>query len=216
MRSDFPDIYTPRELRRYLYHRVHLSCECVVLLLHKPHGEMSFARVGDDSWTLVTQSETVPWNCCYRSAAFNSKDGLFYVLSSDCSIYAFDLNGPSPVARKKIIERAAQWEDLASYIVFAPWGDILHVWSSDLQEHALFLGFNSSLLISTKDFPRLKPNCAYMTDDAWEQISINMYGSRDVGIWDFQTETLECLGDVHSTPSRLDWPPPIWITPSLT
>ncbi|GJN04461.1 hypothetical protein PR202_ga22011 [Eleusine coracana subsp. coracana] len=50
MAPDGKDIYTPLELRLHLYHRVYLSCspsagaECVVLLLHKHYGAMSFAR----------------------------------------------------------------------------------------------------------------------------------------------------------------------------
>jgi hypothetical protein len=88
---------------------------------------------------------------------------------------------------------------------------------SDLQGHALFLGFNSALFLSTKDFPRPRPNCAYLTDDYWEQLCMNMFSCRDVGIWNFETEKLESLiGDVQSVHPWLNWPPPIWIKPSLS
>ncbi|OEL16165.1 hypothetical protein BAE44_0022814 [Dichanthelium oligosanthes] len=266
---DTPAVYAARELRLYLYNRACLSCSpsagrgCVVLLLHQDEGEMSYARLGDDRWTLITQNETVPWKFGYRTAAYNEKDGLFYVLTHQCSIYTLDLNGPSPIARK-ITQKATLFYDRNSCIVFAPWGDILHVYrlallrtlassvqvpaewaqdvidprlesytdgmelykvdidceklvkmsSLDLQGHALFLGFNS-MLLSTKDFPRLKPNCAYLTDDNWEQIgSINIYCCREIGMWNFEKEALESLADLHSS-VPLNWPPPIWITPSL-
>ncbi|CAL4992129.1 unnamed protein product [Urochloa decumbens] len=269
---DTPSVYTVRELRIFLYHRVFLSCSpsagrsCVILLVHKQLGEMSYARLGDDRWALITTNDnaTIPWDAGYRYAAYSKNDGMWYVLTSNCSIYAFDLNGPSPTARK-IIEKGIWWDDPCSYLVLSPWGDILHVWryltlrtlttpvrvpvehahevldpcsesytyemklykvdvasqklvaisSSELRGHALFLGFNSTIFLSTKDFPRLRPNCAYLTDDDWEQLCLNMYGCRDVGIWNFETETLENLGDIDSIPPWLNWPPPIWITPSL-
>ncbi|KAL6653994.1 hypothetical protein ACP70R_007459 [Stipagrostis hirtigluma subsp. patula] len=271
LHPDSPDVYSPPELRLYLYYRVYLSCspsagrDCIFLLLHRPNGELSFARVGDDRWTWVTQNESIPWNSGYRCVAYNKVDGLFYVLSSDGSIFTFDLSGPSPVARK-ILQGSVLWDNPMRYIVFTPCGDILHIWrntelrlldtpvqypsdhaqevidpysesytdgievhkvdirdqkllkmsSSDLREHTLFLGFNSTMLISTKDFPKIKPNCAYLTDDNSQQFCVNVYGHRDVGIWDFETETLESFGDVQSLHPWLNWPPPIWITPSLS
>nr|CAB3491903.1 unnamed protein product [Digitaria exilis] len=114
-----PAFYTADELRMYLYNRVCLSCSpsaghgCVL-------GEMSYARLGDDRWTLITENETVPWSYGYRTAAYNDKDGLFYVLTHECSIYAFDLNGPAPKARR-VSQQFKFFDYPNSYIVFAPW-----------------------------------------------------------------------------------------------
>uniref|UniRef100_A0A0D3H078 F-box domain-containing protein n=1 Tax=Oryza barthii TaxID=65489 RepID=A0A0D3H078_9ORYZ len=53
----FPVPYHPQRLRLFLYFRVILSCspsagsDCVVLLLHSPDGQLSFARIGDHCWT---------------------------------------------------------------------------------------------------------------------------------------------------------------------
>jgi hypothetical protein len=64
---DTPSVYTARELRMFLYHRVFLSCSpsagaaCVVLLVHKQCGQVSYARIGDDRWVLITANETVPF-----------------------------------------------------------------------------------------------------------------------------------------------------------
>ncbi|KAK3120201.1 hypothetical protein QOZ80_9AG0683580 [Eleusine coracana subsp. coracana] len=129
------DVYTPLELRLYLYHHVYLSCspsagaECIVLLLHKHNGEMFFARVGDSRWTRISwkePNERFPCNEGCRAAAYNKNDGLFYVLFSDDSVFTLDLNGPSPVARK-IIQGAARLETSAKSIVLTPWGDIFQV-----------------------------------------------------------------------------------------
>nr|TKW01438.1 hypothetical protein SEVIR_8G180500v2 [Setaria viridis] len=130
---DTPSVCTARELRVFIYHRVFLSCSpsagagCVVLLMHKQRGEMSYARIGDGRWALITANETVPSGGGYGCAAYNDNDGMWYVLISNCSIYSFDLNGPSPTARK-IIQKGILWDDPTSYIVFSPWGDILHIW----------------------------------------------------------------------------------------
>ncbi|CAO2149480.1 unnamed protein product [Urochloa humidicola] len=123
----YPDTsghYAPRELRMYLYHRVVLSCSpsavrgCIILLLHEQHGEMSYARLGDGRWTLITRNETVPWNFGYRTAAYNKDDGLFYVVTHEPSIYTLDLNGPSPTARR-ITQRLKLFADPYSCIAFA-------------------------------------------------------------------------------------------------
>ncbi|KAL6842939.1 hypothetical protein ACP4OV_027252 [Aristida adscensionis] len=216
---DYSDVFTPRQLRLHLYYQVHLSCtpsagsDCVVLLVHKSNGELSFARIGDERWTRLSTHSG------YRTAAYNEKDGLFYVLSVYGSLCAFDLSGPEPVLAKQIIQEDPQWGDPpSSYIVFAPWGDILLVsrymsmfagwtllckclpstWRTSLmslwihlRDHVLFLGFGSAIMLSNKDYPRFKPNRAYLADDNCEQIIGNMYSRREVGIWNFETQELE-------------------------
>jgi hypothetical protein len=56
--------------------------DCIVLLLHRPDGQKSFAHVGDDKWTQIT-NQTLEWDSSYRDALYNKNDGLFYVLSFD-------------------------------------------------------------------------------------------------------------------------------------
>ncbi|CAO2142214.1 unnamed protein product [Urochloa humidicola] len=266
-----------RQLRIEYYYRAYLSCSpsagtaCAVLLVHRPEGKISFGRVGDDRWTHISTASLLPPGCGYYSAAYNDKDGLFYLLTCDHCVYTLDLN-VAPVVIRKIAEgvtgmfdpiadatRYSQWGD----IVLTPWGDILLVWrlkdwrqqsspvhipagfyehevprpydetytedvlmykvsangrklvqigGANLQGHALFLGFSASMCLSTKEFPLLKLNCAYLTDDSYETICINMFGCRDVGIWNFETQT---LADMKPVDAWLNWPQPIWITPSL-
>ncbi|VAH13251.1 unnamed protein product [Triticum turgidum subsp. durum] len=49
-----------REARDCMYHRVTLSCSpsagsaCIVLLVHMPVGELSYARLGDERWTWIS------------------------------------------------------------------------------------------------------------------------------------------------------------------
>jgi hypothetical protein len=97
------------EARDCMYDRAALSGSplcggrgCVVLLLHTPLGELSFARSGDERWTWIPPGECtgLPRGDFYRDAAYNDKDGFFYVVRCDDSIYALNLEGPSPVARR--------------------------------------------------------------------------------------------------------------------
>ncbi|CAL4983726.1 unnamed protein product [Urochloa decumbens] len=268
-----PDLampYKPKELRLFLYHKAYLSCRpsagaaCVVLLLCRPDGELSFARIGDDRWTHIAKSEFVQLDSGYRGAAYNDKDGLFYLVSFDSSVHTLDLNGPSPVV-KCIVKQYSRYDDPIRSVILAPWGDMLQVWryaelrwldnlqvsaeiadevicpsqesytcdvevykvdindqklvkisGLELQEHALFIGFNSPMLLSTREFPMFRPNCAYITDDSSENICINKYGCGEVGIWNFEIGHLESFGNIQSAHPRLNWPPPVWITPDLS
>jgi hypothetical protein len=259
-----PVSYPARRLRHFLYRRVIVSCSpsmgrrCIVLLLHRPDGQLSFARLGDARWTKVACSDSLKWNIGYRDALYNDKDGLFYLLGCDCSITTLDLHGSLPPVAREIIKGSTLWDDPTKYIVLAPWGDLLEVWRVRFMEeptttakssmelpskvvteefwiykvdtdeqklvrimsigdHALFLGFNSALCLSTKDFPTLRPDCAYLTDDFHEETCTHEHNWREIGIWDFKTKsyTMESLGDVQSLHPWMNWPSPIWVTPSI-
>ncbi|TVT99834.1 hypothetical protein EJB05_54762, partial [Eragrostis curvula] len=196
------------------------------------------ATTGGPAYPSLRTSLAMTERCNFHGAVHNKKDGNFYVISDTGYVYALDLNGPSPPAVRAISAGRGpavvrmpgalwSWCD----IVLAPWGDILQVWrhkrwclptapvkmsAGDLRGHSLFLGLNASMCLPTKDFPGLKPNCAYLTSGSWKQFSLTKFGSREVGIWNFETHTLECLGKVQSDHPLLNWPSPIWITPSLS
>jgi hypothetical protein len=79
--------------------------------------------------------------------------------------------------------------------------------------HALFLGYNSAVCLSTMDFPAFQPNCAYLTDDCSE---FGQIVRQDLGIWNFEKRSLQDLREAW--PSLFPWldeSAPIWITPSL-
>ncbi|TVU25100.1 hypothetical protein EJB05_27580, partial [Eragrostis curvula] len=82
-------------------------------------------------------------------------------------------------------------------------------------DHALFLGFNSAVCLPTNDFPMLKADCAYVSDAFDKEMCNDKHNLRDIGIWDFKSNTLHSLGEVQSLNPWLNWPSPIWLTPSL-
>jgi hypothetical protein len=57
------------------------------------------------------------------------------------------------------------------------------VQTDSIQEHALFIGFNSSFLLPVKDFPALIPNSIYHTDDLTRYIFCERFSLRQVVVF---------------------------------
>lgn len=97
-----------RRARRWMYRRVAMSASpsaatgCVVLLLHMPERELSFARPGDERWTpLVDGGVWASHGTSFLDAVHNPGDGLFYVLQDsspggDTVVHSLDLTAPPP------------------------------------------------------------------------------------------------------------------------
>ncbi|KAF7013941.1 unnamed protein product [Triticum aestivum] len=244
-----PSIWAPEELRTKLHHKAFVfsddTCNgcIVVVLIHNPFCQLSFARAGGDSWTWLPP-HTHYDDCIY-------KNGLLYAVNSLGEIHAFDLSS-GPVVTMKMIARESDLEDrfLNAYIVQAPWGSLLHVWrqyehcdlepepgasvfwntgeliiyevdassgerikkTSCLRDHALFLGHNQSLCLAAQDYPALRGNHAYFTDDSvlWTKGFKN--NPRDMGILDLGNNGRE---ELVSPRLCSNCPAPVWITPNL-
>ncbi|KAF7044817.1 hypothetical protein CFC21_053995 [Triticum aestivum] len=284
--------------------------ECTVLIVHNPEWRLSFARPGDDRWTLVSQDESNVANVLY-----NDKDGLFYILYLNGSIGTLNLRDPSPSVTMIMgrVLRSSGYRTM--YPVLGPSGELLQVWRNwsytdtppkyrhtyqdivnemlkdcvdlahkddndnklrdeletedgeeegelweanandqeidgpqllregvdlphrlvdkvttdeilvfkvdvdrqklvelrDIGDRALFMGFNSVVCLSTKDFPAFEPNCIYLTDDCSDDSPMLR---KDHGIWDIKNRSMRKLSDVW--PNLHPWlhlPAPIWITP---
>ncbi|XBI98524.1 hypothetical protein VPH35_018754 [Triticum aestivum] len=214
----------------------------IVVLIHNPSCQLSFARVGAESWTWLPPHTSYD-DCMY-------KDGLMHAVTSKGEIHGFDLASPAPVATMKIImEGPMTYRYLRMYIIQAPWGDLLQVWrkfgdrdlgdtprssvfwttgkirvykvdavanelerTSCLRGHALFLGHNQSLCLSTEEYPALKANHAYFTDDCKYWTMGLQNNRRDMGILNLDDNSSEELVSPHLWSNR---PAPIWITPNL-
>jgi hypothetical protein len=194
-----PTIFALDKLRDELHYKAFvfpdtLMGSCIVVLIHNPIRQLSFARVGDDKWTWLPPHEGYD-DCTY-------KDGLLYAVTRTGELHAFDFNS-GPLATVEMIIRMRNLYDCGyMYIVQAPWGDLLLMWriveyhnlepepgatvfwnttgykiyefdpsGSKLKEinrlcgHVLFLGHNQSLYLSADEYPSLKANRAYFTDD---------------------------------------------------
>jgi hypothetical protein len=87
-----------------------------------------------------------------------------------------------------------------------------------LMDYALFLGYNGSMCLPVKEFPGLKLNTAYVMDDSTEFMNFYKYSKREIGVWDIERQSLQSLSEASPLPLKehwLNWPAPIWVTPSL-
>ncbi|CAN6381557.1 unnamed protein product [Urochloa humidicola] len=82
---------------------------------------------------------------------------------------------------------------------------------NSLNEHALFLGHNQSLCLAAEEFPHLKANHAYLTDNDGCIASFRS-NCRNIGIFSLGNGSTEEI-----VPPQLwcSWPAAIWITPNL-
>uniref|UniRef100_A0ACD5UBM5 Uncharacterized protein n=1 Tax=Avena sativa TaxID=4498 RepID=A0ACD5UBM5_AVESA len=146
-----------RKAMYYLYQQVAISspaaAACVVLVVHRPCGALSFARTGDERWTTVSVQD--PLNHADEdfgfiiSAVHNDRDGLFYVMVETGAVHALDLGSPRRlVARSKVLvlpPTTVFWPDPQDihYLVFTGCSDLLLVtrrrrttWAEDYSNKA--------------------------------------------------------------------------------
>uniref|UniRef100_A0A0D9WR10 F-box domain-containing protein n=1 Tax=Leersia perrieri TaxID=77586 RepID=A0A0D9WR10_9ORYZ len=234
------------DLPRYhdiVYYKAMLSSDpssgdCIVVLIHQPYSQISFARVGEDHWNWI------PIGIHYSDCIYH--EGWFYTVISSGGVDAFKLNGPS-VIHKRVLKDVQQRNE-KMYIVQSPWGDLLlinritiiphdvnpeiedtemhtsdiEIYKVDIGEqklvkltgigyNALFLGHNTCCCLPVKDYHMLMPNCVYMTDDDYLWL-FGRHERRDVGIYSLKNNS---LSNVVSLEPWKSWLPPIWMTPNL-
>uniref|UniRef100_A0A0A9H1I8 KIB1-4 beta-propeller domain-containing protein n=1 Tax=Arundo donax TaxID=35708 RepID=A0A0A9H1I8_ARUDO len=81
-----------------------------------------------------------------------------------------------------------------------------------LHSHVLFLGHNQSLCLSAEDYPAVKANHAYFTDNYALWILGYKNNRRDIGVINMVNN---CWDELVSPQLWSNWPAPVWITPSL-
>jgi hypothetical protein len=265
------------KLRDYIFYKAYLSSDpCTgnytVVLIHHPYNQISFARGGDDHWTLLR------YHTSYTDCAF--KDELLYALLIDGEIHAYDLNDLS-VKPRVVMEMIKGCPPRKMYLVQAPCGELLQirkvrevceeevedvsepdlnpsdddeyfsesesesesedgsedeldtvqhvvyrtafkVYRVDLRarnlveinclgENVLFVGLNQSLCLRAKDYPQLKGNHVYFTDDD-EYMAFGLKNKgRKIGVCNLDNRISE---KIVSPRIWSNWPAPIWIVPN--
>ncbi|TVU24951.1 hypothetical protein EJB05_27422, partial [Eragrostis curvula] len=183
----------------------------IVVLIHNPIDQLSFAWVGDSKWTWLPPSAAYE-DCIYI-------DGLLYAITSTGEIDAFDFTGPA-VVRKVILNKMKNYIDERMYIVQSPSGDLMQVWKehdaisvedvaddlsglefettyvlmykvdmaekklvyiNGLHDHVLFLGHGQSHCITAEEYPQLLANHVYLTDDIKSIALLWKSNHRDIG-----------------------------------
>jgi len=81
-----------------------------------------------------------------------------------------------------------------------------------LHDHVLFLGYSQTYCLGAEEYPSLKANHVYLTDDE-KYIAFSKSDRRDICVFNLESNSVEEI-----VPPRCwcSWPAPIWITPNLT
>nr|TKW12177.1 hypothetical protein SEVIR_5G020100v2 [Setaria viridis] len=189
-----PDDLTLEQGCFYFYLRVAMSAD-----------PSSGRCIVDARWTWID----VDQRCySYNDFFYNDSNGLFYVVRGNGEVHTIDLNGPSPVV-KIILRPMAPCIDNNKYIAQAPWGGMLQ----NLQEHVLFIGFNTPFFLLAEDYNMLTPDCIYLTNDYMDYIYSKKFGPRQVLVFNMKDGSLTDLFPDSDSDFWLSWPLPIWITP---
>ncbi|KAG8369755.1 hypothetical protein BUALT_Bualt14G0046700 [Buddleja alternifolia] len=82
-----------------------------------------------------------------------------------------------------------------------------------LDDFAMFLGGNQSMMLSTTIHRELKRNVIYFTDDYWDRMNEDYsYGGHDMGIYNMEYGIIDAINvDCQEQLQRIV-PPPFWIT----
>ncbi|CAL4966582.1 unnamed protein product [Urochloa decumbens] len=119
-----PNVYGLSELRDIFFDKAFLSSDpstgnYIVAAIHNPCYRLSFARAGDDCWTLLPPHDDFG-DCIF-------KDDLMYALTQLGEIHVFDFSGPA-VKQKVVLEKMRSYNADNMYIVQIPCGDLLQIW----------------------------------------------------------------------------------------
>ncbi|KAF8694585.1 hypothetical protein HU200_005724 [Digitaria exilis] len=241
-----PEILDLNALRDYLFYKAFLSSDpstgdYIVVLIHLPDYQLSFARGGDVEWTWL------PPHTMYEDCQFQGS--LLYATTALGEIHMYDLGAPA-VARKIILDKVKRSVYERIYIVQAPSGELLQIKRSDdecehdailelskvpknttsiqvhkvdltseknlvevdtLCENVLFIGRNQSLCLCAKEYPQLLPNHAYLTDDDYLDVSCFKDRRRDIGEFDLENNRIK---EIVSPQLWSNSPTPVWLVPN--
>ncbi|KAK1692862.1 hypothetical protein QYE76_010208 [Lolium multiflorum] len=234
------EIHDLDKLRDCLYFRAFVFPDSstgsyIVVVTLFPYSRLMFARVGDCKWTLLPPGEDYE-QCIHMDGLLYAFTRTGQIYAFDLAGPTFTRN---VIADE--MENYISGMDGLMYVVQAPCGDLLQVcrgaevtedilvetdkimvYKADmsakklvkmngLRDHVLFLGRSQSQCLSAEEYPQLKTNCVYFTDD---DTYITRYKNdrRDIGILNLEN------GGREEIASKLwcNWPNPIWITPNIT
>ncbi|KAF7102887.1 LOW QUALITY PROTEIN: hypothetical protein CFC21_103946 [Triticum aestivum] len=209
------------------------KCKCIVMLIHQPYMQLSFARVGDARWSWL-QMHSFYADCIHH-------DGSFYAVTDLGAVDVFNLDGSSVIHRRILPDMAEIVQKC--YIVQAPCGDVFQIYKErdrdperpdgetyatafevykiDFVElrrvkmtgdYALFTGRSTTSCFSVKDHLGLMSNHVYFTHDDYEDLLDGKDDPRDIGVYNLENNTRTKLANPEPWST---WFPPIWLKPNL-
>ncbi|RLM68862.1 laccase-15-like [Panicum miliaceum] len=82
---------------------------------------------------------------------------------------------------------------------------------SSLGQNVLFLGHNQSLCLHAEEYPQLKANHVYLTDDDFLYTTGFKNNRRDIGVFDLENNSSE---EITTPQLWSNWPTPVWLIPN--
>lgn len=211
----------------------------VVMLIHGPYDDLAFMRSGDKSWTSwksrLTFQDVIP---CGDFFYTSSPNGKIYAWDIHCfsDIQPHSLK-PRCTAVGKANDLMSSYliisqdgEFLVLYreqggkrdenitfdckLVTVPKGNDKRKWSrvKDMKDTVIFVGNNHSMSMSALEFPELRRNSIYFTDNNIEYSRTFRRKERDIGIYDIIDNRVKPINDL---PPHMTWPPSVWFVPVL-
>ncbi|KAF6166976.1 hypothetical protein GIB67_030669 [Kingdonia uniflora] len=205
----------------------------IVMVIFRPHNELAIVRHGDENWINFANSsrkKCVDVICIGDQLyAVNDEGALFFYnvniprpavsqFSQPCftkkpeeerTLYLVEINGDLHLVSRHKYELGCTY-DVYFEIYKMNFGTKKWVQMSGCNDHAVFVGSNSSSCVLASDYPKLKENCIYFADEGSYSYG-NHPGSLRMGLYDFYSRTISFL--VRDPPSQLS--SQLWITPNL-
>lgn len=241
LHHQYPMVLDPEDLRHVSIRKAVISSspnssDCVVVVIYSEFSRLGFARPGDRAWTPIECTE-----CTEEVAFFNGnmfalteKGHLFlcdlfctppsksdYVVQPPLDDYAevrylVDLDGALHMISRFRDPANADYEsyycltiDFVCYKLEVGTGKWIEL--SSLGSWCVFVGRNSSFALRASDYPQLRPNCIYFTDDYREGYDAS--GGCDIGIFDYEDESVYPFPVSQDLLSSIC--PPLWVVPQF-
>ncbi|XP_062216942.1 probable F-box protein At4g22165 isoform X2 [Phragmites australis] len=191
----------------------------IVVFIHNPFGQLLFARLGDVKWTWLPSHRNFQ-DCIYKDGLLYAVTSFGEIIAFDLSgsvvttkiimdrvknhcgsesVYIVQapwgdlLQVWRPVIRikeehKATFENTAKWMEI--YKVCTVTKKLVRI--DNLDDHVLFLVSNQSLCSRAEEYPQLKPNHVYFTDDFEGRPFACERGYRlDIGVLNFGNKSME-------------------------
>ncbi|CAL4992408.1 unnamed protein product [Urochloa decumbens] len=212
-----------------------------VVLIHNPHFQLSFARAGDDEWTWLpphTSYEDCRFHggLLYATTAFGEihefdlsaplvlRKVLLDKVKISVSNRIYIVEAPSgellQIERSnadveeydsdsELFKQPTKTSSIKVYKVCLSSRKVMEI--NTLGENVLFIGRNQSLCLCAQEYPELKPNHAYFTDDDYLDVTQFKNCRRDIGEFDLENKRNK---EIVSPQLWSNSPTPVWLVPN--
>ncbi|XP_019244476.1 PREDICTED: F-box/kelch-repeat protein At1g57790-like [Nicotiana attenuata] len=182
------------------------TSDYVLMVIEANNKYLSFWRPGDLRWTRIMKEDNP---ALHRDVVYFN--GKFYAVQWLGHVLVCDVTGAEPMAQKVARLPLDQIGDELVYKLDIAAGKLTE--TKELGDRAIFFGANASLSVQASQFPGIKPNCIYFTDDRYDTYGYYVEGGGlDMGVYNLADDTIQ---PHYKGVSLSPLTPPTWVTPTL-